>query len=268
MHPELFHLGPLAIRSYSVMLEIGIGLGLLLAFLEARRLRFSSDRFIDLTLVVLIGGIIGARLYFIAVNWPLFQNDLLGVFRMWEGGLVLHGAIIGGMLSMAIYLRRHHISFLWVADLAAPGALLAQAIGRLGCVLNGCCYGQPTTLPWGVSFPVVLDDVSRHPTQLYEFTGDMIVVVILWFLRKRKPFDGFIFSLYLVFYSFVRVVVEFWRADPAEVFGELRFAQVVSLCLLALGIALMGYLSWRARRAEQVVSVPMVSPSSSSEEDA
>lgn len=267
MHPELFHLGPILIRSYSVMLELGIGLGLVVAYLEARRLGFSLERFIDLTLVLLISGIIGARLYFAAVNWSLFESDLLGIFRVWDGGLVLHGAILGGLIGGAIYLKRHNISFWWVADIGMPSALLAQAVGRLGCLLNGCCYGEPTTLPWGISFPLAVDDIPRHPTQLYEFGGDLIVFAILWSVRKRKPFDGFVFALYLILYSLVRVIVEFWRADPAEVFGELRFAQAMSLGLVAVGFAVMGYLSWRASRGTQPAPVPLAESGSSAKEE-
>lgn len=267
MYPELFHLGPFIIRTYSVILDIGVVLGLALALVEARRIGLSLERFVDVAIVALFGGVIGARLYFVLVNWPLFESDLLGILRMWEGGLVLHGALIGGVLAAGLYLRLSRISFFWVADMAMPAALLTQAVGRIGCLLNGCCYGQPTTLPWGISLPLAVDDVPRHPTPLYELTGDLIVLGILWTVRKRKPFDGFVFSLYLILYSLVRVIVEFWRGDPAEVFGELRFAQVMSLFIAAAGFALMGYLSWRTHQVNQAEAARSVAPGSSIKED-
>lgn len=267
MYPEILHIGPFVLRSYSVMLDLGIALGLIVGYLEARRLKFPLERMIDVILVVLVGGVIGARLYFVAVNWWLFETDLLGIFRLWDGGLVLHGAIIGGVLAAALYLRRIGTSFFWVADFGILGGLVAQGIGRLGCLLNGCCYGAPTSLPWGISFPLTIDDVPRHPTQLYEFTGDFVVFGILWVLRKRKPFDGFIFSLYLILYSLLRFIVEFWRGDPAEAFGDLRFAQVMSLTVLAVGLALMGYLYRRAQRVTAPEQVHVVQPSTSSKED-
>ncbi len=267
MYPELLHIGPFVLRSYSVMLDLGIALGLFVAYQGARRLHFPLERLIDLVLVILVGGILGARLYFVAVNWWLFESDLLGIFRLWDGGLVLHGAIIGGLLAAAVYLRRSRISFLWVADFGILGGLVAQAIGRLGCLLNGCCYGQPTTLPWGISFPATLDDLPRHPTQLYEFTGDFIIFAFLWWVRGRKPFDGFVFALYLILYSLVRFTVEFWRGDPAEVFGDLRFAQVMSLAMLAAGVALIGYLYWRARQVPQPGEIRIVQSDTSLKED-
>ena len=256
MYPELLHIGSWTLRTYSLMLDLGIVLGVLLAYFEARRIGLPLERMIDLVIVAVVGGVVGARLYYVAVNWPEFQNDFWKIIRTWEGGLVLQGAILGALVVSAIYIWRRKLPLFAILDMGMPGAILAQAVGRIGCLFNGCCYGVPTNAPWGISFPLVVDSVPREPTQLFEFFGDLVVLGILWLLRKRKPFDGFIFALYLILYSIVRIVVEFYRGDPADTIGGFRVAQVASFGIMAAGFAVMLFLLWRSlessRRRESV----------------
>ncbi|MCL5074556.1 MAG: prolipoprotein diacylglyceryl transferase [Chloroflexi bacterium] len=256
MYPELLHLGGLTIRSYTLMIEIGLIVGLLVAYKEARRLGFTAEQFIDLAIWVVVAAVVGTRLYYVAINWPEFEHDWWGIIRTWEGGLVFHGALLGGLLAAIIYVHTHRLPFWPVADFAAPGLILGQAIGRIGCFLNGCCYGVATTLPWGVTFPWNAGE-RLQPTQLYESAANFGIFAILWGLRKNKPWDGFLFVSYLILYSSVRFTLEFVRGDPAQVFDSLRLAQWVSLALLILGIGLGLYRRSKAaalREASEGVS--------------
>ncbi len=249
MYPELVHVGPFTLRTYTLVSEIGIIVGLIAAYKAARRHGLATLVFVDAAIWTLIAGIVGARLYYVAINWELerFYEEPLRIAHSWEGGLVFQGAIIGAAMAAYAFHRLRRVRFLLLADVAFVALPLGHSIGRWACFFQGCCYGRPTDLPWGVRFPLLAEPV--HPTMVYESVANFLLFLILWRLDVRKPFLGFSAGLYLVLYSAVRFLVEFLRDDPATVIAGLRLAQWLSLGSLAVGVVLLLYLSRRSRAA-------------------
>ena len=254
MYPELVHLGSFTIRTYSVVTELGIIVGVIAAYKAARRQGIGADTFIDMALYAVIAGIVGSRLYYVAIAWEQerFYADPLRIVASWEGGLVFQGAILGAVLALLVFVRRHHLPLLLVLDIGAVGIVLGHAIGRWACFFGGCCYGKPTTLPWGVQFPFL--DEPVHPTMIYESFANLIIFAVLWNVDKRKPYRGLTFALYLIMYSTVRFLDEFLRGDPAEVIAGLRLAQWVCLGTIVAGGLVLLY----ARRGRQEAPVAAV----------
>jgi phosphatidylglycerol:prolipoprotein diacylglycerol transferase len=160
-------------------------------------------------------------------------NNPLSVFAVWQGGLAIHGGILGGLLVCLFYTRRQKISFWKFVDIAAPSLILGQAIGRIGCFLNGDAHGYPTDMPWGLVYSPespagqMFPGQPLHPTQLYEMAFNFIIFGILWVTRKKLKVDGHLFFLYVILYSIIRIFVEYFRADKLIYFGNISTAQSV-----------------------------------------
>jgi phosphatidylglycerol:prolipoprotein diacylglycerol transferase len=223
MHPILFHLGPFPVRAYGVMILIGFFIALRYAMAEARRLQAASpgsatvspDQVFDMSLFGLIAGLIGTRLVYVALNWEMFAPNPIEIVKIWTGGLSFIGAPIFGFGFVWFYCRRHRLAFLPVADIGAPGFALAYVFGRIGCFLNGCCYGHACSLPWAVRFHA--DGASEaltppsHPTQLYAAAMSLLIFAILHRLRRRPHPDGAVLLSYLMLYAAYRFVNDFFR---------------------------------------------------------
>ncbi|MCC2671525.1 MAG: lgt, partial [Armatimonadetes bacterium] len=153
MLPHLVQIGPFTLYSFGLMVILGFGAGLWLAARLAQRRGLDGDAFLDAAVVILFAGVAGARLLFVALNWKTFSTQLWQVAALWQGGMSFHGGVIAAVLAGAVYMRRRRLPVLEMADAAAPGIAIGYTIGRIGCLLNGCCYGGPTTLPWGIHFP-------------------------------------------------------------------------------------------------------------------
>jgi phosphatidylglycerol:prolipoprotein diacylglycerol transferase len=250
MYPVLFKIGPIAISSYGVMIAISFLVGLWLALKEAKRKGIDSTLVSNFGIYGSIFGILGARLaYLLFFDFDYYLSHPLHIFFIWEGGLVLYGGILGGLLAGIWFVKRHRLNFWRFADAFAPSLILAQAIGRVGCFLSGDGYGIPTTLPWGVRFPegslasLRFGQVAIHPTQIYELILNVAIFLVLWRLRKRKTFDGFLFLLYLIAYSIIRFFVEFLRADSLYMWGSsIRSAQVISVAIVVVSLLMIPYL--------------------------
>lgn len=216
MLPTLFRIGPVDIHSYGTLLMIGFVAGILLARSEARRLGLSPELALDLAVWVLVGGIVMSRAVFVALNWVDFSARPAEAIYIWrDGGLSFHGGLLGGVIAGALFSRSQQVPFWALADMAAPSIPLGYGIARFGCLLNGCCYGVPTQLPWAMRFPLypdsqILTDPS-HPTQIYAALGSFLVLAVLLWARRRLPARGQLFLLYLALYSIVRSAVEVWR---------------------------------------------------------
>ncbi len=247
MHPIIIQFGSLAIRSYGVVLVIAFLVAFYLAKYDSKRINLNEKSMDSIANYLLLGGLIGARLYYGLFYDPYYYfTKPWSLLFIWQGGLAVHGAIIGGILSLCIFSKRHSVEFLKLADLFAPFLLLGQAIGRIGCFLNGCCYGLPTEKPWGVIF--AKDSLAYyqygfktlHPTQLYEFLLSLVGFVVLWVIRKDSPFRGFIFSLYLIYYGLIRFYISFFRSDSLYIWGtDLKIAHIVSLVLVLFGVTVL-----------------------------
>jgi len=191
----------------------------------------TQEDVVDLSLYILIGGIIGARIMYILLNLDYFVKNPLEVFYLSRGGLVYYGAFAGGVVAMILGTRNKKISFLRAADLFAPYLALAQGVGRIGCFLNGCCYGREVsaTFPFKVCFPG--SAVARHPTQIYSSLVLVLLFLMLKSFQPRRRFSGEIFMIYCALYSFQRYFMEFLRGDNTVFMLNMTISQAVSVVL-------------------------------------
>ena len=238
MHPIITKLGPVTIYSYGMMVAIAFVLGIYVAGIEARRKGIKQDLIYDLVFYIVIGSLIGARFYYLAFFDPsVFIKAPLSILKIWEGGVAIHGAILGGIVVGILFSKLKKISFWKLADLVAPSIILGQATGRIGCFLNGCCFGVPTESIFGVRFP--LTGVAVHPTQLYELVLNSIGFFILWSVRKKIKFDGGLFLLYLMIYNCIRIPISSLRGDSLYIWGtNLKIAQITSAVIFVIALVL------------------------------
>ena len=217
MYPILLKLGPITIRLYGVMIAIAFLTAIYVAKSEAKTKGLGSQSMIDFASLAIISGILGARLYYVILHIDCFLAHPLDIIKIWQGGLAFHGGILGGFLAGIWFTRKRGIPFRKFADAGAPGIILAQAIGRAGCFLNGCCFGKETNVSWAVTFrnpeSMAPLNVPLHPTQLYEIVGNLSIFLLLYRLRMKKMADGYVFLLYAIMYSVLRSGIESFRAD-------------------------------------------------------
>ena len=231
MHPIIAKIGPFTIYSYGMMVAIAFLLGVFIAKLEAIRRDIKPDLVYDLSFYIIVGSIIGARIYYIFFfDLKGFLNDPVAIFKVWQGGLSIHGGILGGAVTGLIFSKIRKISFWKLADLISPSIILGQAIGRIGCFLNGCCFGMPMEPFCGM---------KNHPTQIYELILDFIGFLLLWNLRKKVTFEGGLFLLYLMMYSVIRIIVTQFRADNLYLWNtNLTLADLTSVTIFIIAMIL------------------------------
>lgn len=248
--PVVFEIGPLALRYYGLFIALGIALATWVASRELRRKGHDPALALDALFFVIPLGFVGARLYHVITDWELYSNDFAGVFRVWEGGLGIYGAVAGGFAGAVIFCWLRGVNVLQLADAAAPGLILAQAVGRWGNYFNQELFGRPTDLPWGIRIapenrpPGFEDAAVFHPTFFYESVWNLLVGLLLLWVARRFAFrlkDGDIFLLYVSLYSVGRFFVEMLRIDPAFMIGDFRGNLFVS-SILALTFALILFL--------------------------
>lgn len=250
MHPVLFQLGPITIYTYGLFVATGLLLGITLALRQARREGLNSQLLLDMFFYIILAAIIGARILYVIQNVSSYRGNPLAVFKLWEGGLVFHGGLLGAIPVAWFFIKRYDLSFWSVFDVVAPSLAIGQALGRIGCFFAGCCYGIPTDVPWAVTFthPRSLAPlgIALHPTQLYSSLGCFIIFFVLVGLRKHRSFSGQLACLYLLFHSVFRFSVEFLRGDPKFWFWNhtLSHPQVISVGIF--GSALVCY--WYCRK--------------------
>ena len=266
MLPRLFHFGPFTLYSFGLMVILGFAAGIMLAGRLARERRLPEDAFLDGATWMLLASIAGARLLFVLLNWSKFSTHLLDIGAVWQGGMSFNGGIAGGVLAGILYLRSRKLPLLPMADAAAPGLALGYAIGRIGCLLNGCCYGCPTTLPWGIHFPDAHDGLPHHPTQIYATILNLLLMAGLIRVYRRPHHTGQVMALYVAGYSLYRFAVESLRKGyTADVmmFG-LTQAQVFSLLAIAVGLAWWAWLKRRMPLAPDEAQLPPIVAAASS----
>lgn len=249
MHPVLIQIGKFQIYSYGFMLALGFVVALLLCLRLARREGFPRDTIVDVSLLAVLAGIIGSRLtYVFLYDWPYFSQHPLEILNLRNQGLVFQGGLVLAVVAVGIYVVVKRVPFWPIADIMAVFISLGYGIARIGCFLNGCCYGKVTDVPWGVVFPG-LGDLPRHPTQLYSSFSAVILFLFLYWFYPRRRFDGQVFILYLIGYSIIRFIIEFWR-ENLIVWQHLTVAQVTALVIIILSVPLYLWLRNRAARAD------------------
>ena len=262
MHPIILKIGSFELRSYGVAMAVAFLLNIWFSARRAKKERIDPDIILGLAFWVIIGTVVGGRLLFVITTWKdYFAKKPLEALALWHGGLVFYGGFLGSILAIWLYVRVYRKKWvLPVLDVIAPFAGLGYAIHRtFGCFLNGCCYGAPTDLPWGVQFPpnhpaheLYGAHAHVHPTQLYEAINGLILFYFLIFWRdtKRKAY-GELSGLFLMIYAAIRFLVEFVRGDPVRGYwGALSTSQWLSIPIFLGGVLLF----WYARRKGLVVA--------------
>lgn len=249
MWPVLFRIDGFTFYSYGFMLAVGFLVAAWLGAREAEREGISWQWVFDLTLVLCISAIVGARLVYVITELPWFIKHPREALSLSGGGLSFFGGFGFALATGIAFARRSRVSAWVMADIAAPYVALAYAIARVGCFLNGCCYGTPSELPWAIPRSPQ-DLIPRHPTQIYASLGSLAIFAILLAIRRGRHFPGFRMFLYVGLYSVMRFVVEIFR-DVPRILGPLSLAQIVCIPAFLLAIAGIGVLSatWREGRS-------------------
>jgi len=263
MYPEIFRIGNFPINTYGVFLALAFLCAILIAVRLARRDGLPSEKIYDLSLWMLLAGLIGSKILMLFTE-PEYRDNpaqFLSLDFLRSGG-VFYGGLLGAVLAGYFLMKRYKLPWWKTADACAPGIAVANFFGRQGCFAAGCCWGKPTTLPWGVKFTEkgheitgVPIDAYLHPTQLYESFAMLLVFFFLLWLHKRKRFDGQVILAYALLYSIIRFAIEFVRDDPrGDVFGltSLTGLSTSQLISLVIGIWALILLIRRRRRANSV----------------
>lgn len=244
MFPVLFKLGPLTVHTYGVAIALAFLLGILLVRRGAKQKDINPEFAYDIVLAAMLGGLIGARTIYVIKNWSEFAQNPLTVLATWQGGLVFYGGLVGGAIAvLLVTVRVRRLPAGKVADIVAPALALGSAIGRLGCFANGCCYGQETHVPWAVTFSDGASAASPlgtplHPTQLYEFSYNILIFAVLLWAEKRFKSDGLLFWLFVTLYGLFRFIVEFFRANPIA-FAGMSASQIFSILMFITGLTVI-----------------------------
>ena len=252
-----FCIGPLTITWYGLLIAAGILLAMCFAFYQCKKFGVIADKLMDAALGGVIGGIIGARLYYVAFRWDDYKDNLMDIFKTWQGGMAIYGGLIGGLLVGLLIAKLRHIRILPAMDVAVMGFLIGQSVGRWGNFVNVEAFGGNTTLPWGMTSPAITEYLRAHyadltalgmqidptapvhPTFLYESLWCALGFVLLFIYSKRRRFDGEIFLLYSFWYGLGRFFIEGLRTDSLMLTGQIRVSQ-----LLAGLIALAAAITW------------------------
>jgi phosphatidylglycerol:prolipoprotein diacylglycerol transferase len=258
MYPILFEIAEWPVYAYGVLLAAAYLAALQFAVVRARRLGLDGTKVMDLGIYLIIAALVGAKLMLVVVDYDYFLSQPRELLSLVRAGGVFYGGLLAALVVALVLVRRYGLTMWVTADLFAPGIALGHVIGRLGCLLAGCCYGRPTDLPWGITFtnPVAFANVgtplnqSLHPTQLYDAGSELVILMLLLATERRgRPFAGRTFWLYILLYGVSRFIIEFYRGDDRGMLMSLSTSQVVSLVLVPLAIAMLVRLRGRASAA-------------------
>lgn len=252
---EAFSIGGFSITWYGILMSLAFLVGICYVLWRTKEFGLDGDRVIDVLLVAVIGGIIGARTYYVLFSWNDYKDNLASIFKIWEGGIAIYGGLIGAVVVGLLMCRYRKVRILPMLDLATAGVIVAQAIGRWGNFVNIEAFGSNTTLPWGMGGPAVERYLSAHqeqlaaigvavdpsmpvhPTFFYESLWCLIGFFLIAWFTKRRRFDGELVLLYVVWYGAERSIVEGLRTDSLML-GNLRVSQVLSILAVAAGIVI------------------------------
>jgi phosphatidylglycerol:prolipoprotein diacylglycerol transferase len=258
INPVAFSIGAFEVRWYGIMVVLAVVALIAISLREAKRVGLAEEHIYSVGLWGIIGGIIVSRLLHVIDKWSYYMANPAQIVGF--EGLTVYGAVLGALLAVLIYCLVKKISFWLIGDVVAPGAILAQAIGRIGCLMNGCCYGLPTSLPWGVVYTnpgsyCPLDE-SFQPTQIYHLIWNLIGFGILWSLRRRLKPQGSLFLLYLALYAAGDLGIRFVRVgEPfrSGMFFNLQQAQLIGIVILLVTVPWLIVRMLRARKQAVII---------------
>lgn len=273
MHKIAFSIGSFEVAWYGVLLAIGFLAGFWLAARRAPRTGVDPNTVYDLIPWLLLGSIAGARTLYVISYWKEdFANQpWWEVLMVRHGGLVFYGGLIGAIVGVLLFAWKRHINVWRLGDVLTPSIPVGYFFGRFGCLMNGCCYGRPTTLPWGIHFPGQCADWPHghpswpnavHPTQIYDSLLNLGLFAALAWLYRRKKFDGQVFAVYLIAYAILRSIVEVFRGDYPIYYlgGFITPAQLLSVAIIIAGIGLYWYLSHNRSATSERATVASRAP--------
>jgi phosphatidylglycerol:prolipoprotein diacylglycerol transferase len=244
--PILTNLGIWQIHWYGLIMAIAISSAILLSFYIGRKKGMNKNEIMDTAFWIIIGGLIGARIYEIFLEWPYYSSHPEKMIAVWEGGLAIHGALIGGFIAAIIVFRKKLADLLKYITIFLPGLALGQAIGRWGNYFNQELFGLPSDLPWSIpiSFANRPTSFSQfqyfHPTFLYESLGNLIIAVALFlYVRRQKYQTSLAIAIYMLSYSLLRFLLEFIKIDKTPMISVLRWPQVASLIMAILAVVII-----------------------------
>jgi phosphatidylglycerol:prolipoprotein diacylglycerol transferase len=252
MYPRLLELGPVTVYTYGVLLAAAYLFGLQLARVRAKKRGLDANRILDLGIYIIISALVGAKLLLLITDFKSFTADPRELLTLVRSGGVFYGGLIVAVGVALWYIRRVGLPLWTTCDVFAPGIALGHVVGRFGCLFAGCCYGKPTTRPWGITFtdPFAAANVGTplgvplHPTQIYEAGAEFLILMALLLTeRKGRPFAGRTFWLYMLLYAISRFIIEFYRGDDRGTVGMFSTSQFISVILAPLAIVMLVYLS-------------------------
>lgn len=251
MYPVLFKFGGLSIHTYGFFIALGVLSGLFLARHEAKRLGLNPDKVVDACFYIVVAAIAGSRVFYVLTNLDTFVAAPLDVFKIWEGGLVFYGGIIGALAMFVVYLRISGLPLGKMADIGAVCVPLGHVLGRIGCFFAGCCYGKVCDQPWAITFnhPESLAPlyVPLHPTQLYESVSNLFIFLLVFSLRRFKQYDGQLFWIYTAVYGINRSMIEFFRGDfrGAVLWNMFSISQVIGISSAFFAVVMLIVLGYK-----------------------
>ena len=257
MHPIAFEVGPFSVRWYGVMVAVAFVVGIWSASRRATQVGITGEKVVDLSPWLLIGAIVGARCFYVVGHWQEhFSKQPFGeIFMIHHGGLVFYGGLVGASLGCILYASLKGIPLWDLADVLAPSIPLGSAIGRIGCLMNGCCFGKACDLPWAIRFPKEHETsgIPVHPTQVYDALLNFFLFIFLRWLFRRRKFKGGVFAAYLLCYPILRSLAELFRGDYQRkiLCDVVTPAHIVSVPIFLAGILLFFALK---RKAPRVIS--------------
>ena len=253
MWPIAFQAGAFSIRWYGVMAALGLLAASLILNSNRKFTGMTKDQCSNAIIVAIVAGVLGARIFYVVQFFDLYRDNLFEIVRIDRGGLVFYGGFILAFFSLIIYARIAKIDVLRMFDGFAPAMAVAHAFGRVGCFLNGCCYGKPTELFVGIPYPAGSDparrygDAALHPVQLYE-AGENLICAVLYFYLVRKAPRGVAVAAYLLTYGILRFINEFARGDHKLILNLFTPAQLIGVFLIIAGSVMLAVC---LRRREQ-----------------
>jgi len=240
MYRVIFQFGPVTLYSYGLFVAIAFFVCTMMILRGARAMGLAREKVFDCMIAMLAGGLAGGRILFVALNWDHYSAAPGRIFMLHEGGLAFQGAFVAGALAVILVARIRKLPLLSLADLIAPYIALGQALGRIGCFLNGCCYGRVAAGGAGVVFP--LETVIRIPTQIYSSLVLVFIFAVLLVIREKRKFQGQTFCMYLMLYSVFRFFMDIFRGDDLAVFAGITLSQWISVGMLGVGVVLYAVL--------------------------
>ena len=248
MNPVLFEIGNFSIRWYSIFLVIAFVIGFILIFKEGKRLNIDKDYLFNMMFWTVLFSILGARIYYVLFNFGAYSDNLLEIFKVWHGGLAIHGGIIAGLITVIIYTKKYNVNVQKIIDLIVPSLILGQAIGRWGNFFNSEAHGAATTLealqdlhiPNFIINGMNINGVYYQPTFLYESLWCIIGFILLLIIRKfiKHLHNGELTAVYLIWYGIGRFFIEMSRTDSLML-GSFKVAQIISIVFIIIGIVII-----------------------------